>query len=694
MIETWRLDCTHQSLVLVSSLNAMPAIVYYGDRLPDEENLEELAKASQMDVTGGMLDENPSLSICPEASHIFPGQQGMVVRNQEGKLLLPKFKLQSVDHNETHLIITCRDDENSLTYIANFECYDFSNMVVCFAEIKSDEPIHLSWLSAPVFPAPQQASHMFDFSGRWIDEFQINQVPWTMGVHLRENFTGRSGHEHFPGLIIPHQNTTNRSGQAIGFHYGWSGGHRMVAEQLPDGRRQVQFGNASNSELLASTQFKTAPLYVTFSKNGLNGIGKSCQRHVRKYIVKIPPKSEPRPVHYNCWEAVYFDHNIEELKEIASLASKLGAERFVLDDGWFGKRNDDTTSLGDWWLDEVKYPDGLTPLIDHVKSCGMQFGIWFEPEMINPDSETYKAHPNWLLGKADQIQGRQQWVLDMALQEVQNYLFNAISKILTENDISYIKWDHNRVLPYSDAAQIRGTYKLINRLTASHPEVEIESCSSGGGRSDFGMLEHTQRVWLSDSNDAIERLKIQHNSALFLPSKVTGSHVGPRHCHTSGRVLDIELRAWVAASRHMGFEMDPRELDERERKILSEICAWWKDNRHWLMEANILRLDVDDKAIIAEQQLAEDGERFVVFAGMLESSKQILPRPLCLTSLERNAYYEVTLKNKDSAPKLSRGSPFLKHQTLKLSGAYLMQQGLNLPWQFPQNIWVIEGKKL
>jgi alpha-galactosidase len=245
-----------------------------------------------------------------------------------------------------------------------------------------------------------------------------------------------------------------------------------------------------------------------------------------------------------------------------------------------------------------------------------------------------------------------------------------------------------------DAGQTRGSYALLDRLRADFPLVEIESCASGGGRIDFGILSRTQRVWLSDSNDALERLQMQHNAALFLPAAVTGSHVGPRTCHTSGRMLDIEFRAWVAAQRHMGFEMDPRELDAREEDVLRDVTRWWKDNRDWMYAADILRLDAADPAVIAEQQLAADGSRFVVFAGKARTSTQIAPRPLTLTRLDPQARYRITLRNRGSAKALSRGTLALKERALELTGTALMHQGLTLPWSFPESIWVLEGHRL
>lgn len=693
-MQHWRLDDRRQTLVLASTNGRLPQVIYWGAPLPLDDDLATLHAAHAIDVTGGMLDENPDLSICPEAVRSFPGQPGMIVRAQDGTPLLPKFcsTSETVGADSLELIFT--DDTNGLIYTAGFQIDPQTHVITARSMLDARAPVHLHWLSAPVFPASQQADEMIDFAGRWCGEFQPHRTPWSPGIRMRENRTGRTGHEHFPGLIVPERGATNTQGAAQAFHYGWSGGHKMIAEELPDGRRQIQFGHAARMENAPALHFETAPLYAVYSCDGLNGCAVSFQRHLRDRIVTFPNPDRPRPVHYNCWEAVYFDHKLDILKDIASRAARLGAERFVLDDGWFGQRDDDTTSLSDWEVDPRKYPDGLGPLINHVHGLDMSFGIWFEPEMINPDSDLHRAHPDWALGSEDQTLGRQQKALNMALPEVRDFLYDRMSKVLRDNDIEYIKWDHNRVLPMPDASQTRGSYALIDRLRADFPDVEIESCASGGARIDFGILQRTQRVWLSDSNDALERLQMQHNAALFLPAAITGSHVGPRICHTSGRHLDIRFRAWVAAQRHMGFEMDPRELTDDEEAVLTEVTAWWKHNRHWMTSADILRLDSADPAVIAEQQAARDGTRFVVFAGKATTSAQIVPRPLRLTRLDPNALYKVSLINRTSASTLSRGTPALKEGPVTLSGQYLMSHGLTLPWSFPETMWVIEGERL
>lgn len=691
MMKTWHLGDDRQSLVLASRENRLPEVIYWGPALPDGEALEPLAAAAIMDVTGGMVDENAPISISPEASRTFPGQTGLTVRDAEGAVLRPNFVFHSEEQSGNQITLTYADFVCGLTVVFDLSLTAETSLLKLQTRLSSTDDIIVDWLAAPVLPTPAHTDETIEFSGRWCSEFQTRRLPFAPGARVRDNRTGRTDHAHFPGLIVCSHATSNTAGEAYAFHYGWSGGHKMVTEELADGRRQVQFGHASSS-MTKGKSFETAPLYAAFSGTGFNGTAIRFQRHVRTQIVR--DARTPRPVHYNCWEAIYFDHKLEDLKSIADRAAELGAERFVLDDGWFGRRDDDTTSLGDWTIDPRKHPNGLTPLIDHVSSLGMEFGIWYEPEMINEDSDLYRTHPEWILGQKDQTRGRQQLVLDMARQDVRDYLFEQMSAVLGTHKIGYVKWDHNRVLPIVDAAQTEGVYALFDRLRVVFPHIEFESCSSGGGRIDFGILERTQRVWLSDSNDALERQRIQHDAALFLPASVTGSHVGPRHCHTSGRVIGMSLRAWTAAQRHMGFEMDPRELTPQETETLKAVTQWWKANRDWLMSADILCLDTVDPAVIAEIQISEDGQKFAAFAALARPSDQILPFPVRLTGLDPQAFYRVSLANRDEAHHLSRGTPLLKSQDMSVSGQYLMSQGLTLPWRFPETIWVIEGQKV
>lgn len=684
----WRIDTRGQTIALASD-GGIPEVVYWGPRLPKGEDLGQLAVAARNDITGGMLDRLPPLTLSPEPGRAFQGQPGHVLAEADGTPLLPGFAFDRAEATSDRLALVCTAPGLVLTHVLTAQV---TGTITLQTMLEADRPIRVQWLAAPVLPAPQQGE-MIDVHGKWIGEFHLVRTPWSPGIRMREARTGRSGHEHPPYLILAGDGCTNTRGEALALHYAWSGGHRMVAEELPDGRRQVQFGHPLGAETEPGTRFETAELIAAASTEGLNGIGATIQSDIRDRVVRWPDPKRPRPVHYNCWEAVYFDHKLDTLAEIATRAAALGAERFVLDDGWFGRRDDDTTSLGDWTIDRRKWPEGLHPLIRHVQSLGMSFGLWFEPEMVNPDSDLFRAHPDWRLGPEDQITGRHQMALDLALPEVRENLFRQVSAVLAEYPIDYIKWDHNRLLPVVDARQTRGIYDLIDRLRAAHPSVEIESCASGGGRIDAGILARTHRVWLSDSNDALERLRIQHDAALFLPSAVTGSHVGPRHCHTSGRVLPMAFRAWVAAQRHMGFEMDLRELTEDEALTLARVTAWWKQNRDWTMAGCLLRLDSDDPAVTAEMQVSADGDRFVVFAGQAETSRQILPRPLRLAGLEPEARYQVSLLNPEDAPRQSRGPAALKTTPLTLTGRALMTRGILLPVAWPATMWVVEGRK-
>ncbi len=682
----WRIDAGGQTLALATS-GGIPEVLYWGVSLPASEDLAQLANSTRQDLTGGMIDALPSLSLSPEPGRAFSGQPGHLLAEADGTPLSPAFVFHKAEAFAGQMRLHSRAGGLTLTHRITAEK---TGVFTLQTTLTADRPIRVHWLAAPVLPAPQ-TGHMIDVAGKWTREFQLNQVQWTPGIHLREARTGRSGHEHPPYLILADDGCTNTHGTALALHYAWSGGHRMVAEELPDGRRHIQFGAPMGAETTAGKHFQSAELVALCSTAGLNGIGAAFQHDIRDRVIHWPDANRPRPVHYNCWEAVYFRQSLTELSDIATRAAALGAERFVLDDGWFGKRNDDTTSLGDWTIDRSKWPDGLHPLIARVHSLGMTFGLWVEPEMVNPDSDLYRAHPDWMLGPKDQATGRHQMVLDLANPAVRVNLFGQVSAILTEYPIDYLKWDHNRLLPVVDTAQTHGIYDLLSRLRTAHPQVEIESCASGGGRIDAGILAHTHRVWLSDSNDALERLAIQHAAALFLPAAITGSHVGPRHCHTSGRTLSMSFRAWVAAQRHMGFEMDLRELTKAEAATLQKITAWWKANRGWTMAGTIHRLDAADPAVTAEMQIARDGHRFVLFAGQNQTSTQILPRPLRLTGLDPAARYIVTLINPEDAPRQSRGPNALKTGPLTLSGQALMTRGLLLPVAWPATMWVVEG---
>ncbi|SOH94251.1 alpha-galactosidase [Monaibacterium marinum] len=670
MIKCWRLDTATSTLVLVSENDRLPQIIHWGGRLPDGESLIALWRAGMSDVTGGMLDERPQLTVCPMREDVTPAAMGCDVDL--------RLRLTSVQEDAQRLELRFADGDAE--YVLDIAVDPETEVFTLNARLRG---VEAGWLTAPAFPVPPSSEHFVTYGGKWIGEFQEKQVAWTTGAYTREVRDGRTSHEAFPGVLIP-----CGGDEVIAAHLGMSCGHRFVAEQLPDGRRQVQFGPMLGG---IAGEVTAGPLYLTRSQEGIDGITKRLHAHFRKHIMVLADPSRPRPVHYNCWEAVYFDHDPKQLCDIATRAAALGAERFVLDDGWFGRRDDDTTSLGDWVIDPRKWPDGLAPFIQHVQAAGMTFGIWFEPEMVNPASDLYRAHPDWVLGGLDQPLGRNQLVLDMSKPEVCDYLFARIDAVLTAYDIDYIKWDHNRVLPFPDHRQASANYALIDRLRAAHPTVEIESCSSGGGRIDWGILQRTSRVWLSDSNDALERMRIQYMAAPWLPPEITGSHVGPRECHTSHRILPMELRAWVAAQRSFGFEMDLAELTPDETKTLTRVTAWWKDNRDWLHHGTLHRIPTRDPEQFAEMIVSADRSRFAVWVGQRGAPVDVLPDRLRLSGLG-DANYKVRRISAFDGGWLSRGENALKTTEIQLSGTALMAFGVQTPVLTPASIFVLEGE--
>jgi alpha-galactosidase len=674
-----RLDDKTSTLVLEAT-SGLPRVVYFGPRLPEDEDLAALTAAARLDLNGGMLDSLAPLTLCPLGDGHFMGQPGLTAST------LPRFQAE-IRREGQSLFIHAEDQAQGLTYTATLT---LDGVLTASARLQSATPIRVTWLAAPVLPVAPSEGEIIELSGRWVGEFHLERQRFSPGARLREARQGRSGQENPPFALTCSPGASWTQGEVTAYAYGWPGGHRMIAEELPCGRRQIQFGHVTGS-YGEGTDFATATLTVARSDQGLNGVAVQMQAHVRDRLV--PWVRQSRPVHYNCWEAVYFDHDLATLSDMAERAARIGAERFVLDDGWFKGRNNDKSSLGDWEVDRQKWPEGLTPLIDKVHDCGMSFGLWVEPEMVNPDSDLYRAHPDWALGAPDQVTGRYQMVLNLGLAEVQDYLFQKIDAVLRENAIDYLKWDHNRLLPVLDAGQGHGVLTLMARLRAAHPGVEIESCASGGGRIDYGILTQTVRVWLSDCIDALERVRMQAAASLFLPSAVVGSHVGAFHAHTTGRNLPMELRAWVAAMRHMGFESDLTAFSPEDEALLTEVTAWYKANRGWMHGGEIRQMDCEPGRS-AEIQIAKDGSRFVVLAIQTEMPRAQLPLPLRLTGLDPQARYEIRLRNPQSRPNASRGPLALATGPLTLTGRALMTAGVNLPLAWPAQPYVLEGTRL
>ena len=533
-----------------------------------------------------------------------------------------------------------------------------------------DKPFDIGWCAAASWAMPWRTREALSFEGRWSREFQERRVALTLGRYVRENRKGRTSHDTFPGMIVGTQGFGETTGEVWGCHLGWSGNHRMLAETLSDGGRQVQLGELlSPGEVkLAKGATYTSPwAYGAYSAEGLNGLTDRFHRFVRDTLITWPGGSmKPRPVIANTWEAVYFSHDLDRLAALADRAASVGAERFVLDDGWFGGdlsgRDDDTTSLGDWQIDHRKWPAGLHPLIDHVRGLGMEFGLWVEPEMVSPQSDLYQAHPDWALHVPGRRRptARHQLVLDLTLPEAFDHVWQALDTLLKTHEISYLKWDMNRDLAPSasagvpvQSAQTKAVYALIERLRAAHPSVEIESCASGGSRADYGALARTHRVWTSDCNDAHERQRIQRGAARFLPLCVLGCHIGPNPAHTTGGHDRLEFRAITALFGHMGLELNLLDLTQPELDEIAQVISVHKHHRALLHAGRYVRLDDDlEPGCMGHGVVAPDGAEAMYAVVQLDSPetttsppraparpvvRPVLPRSLCLAGPGRGA---------------------------------------------------------
>jgi alpha-galactosidase len=403
----------------------------------------------------------------------------------------------------------------------------------------------------------------------------------------------------------------------------------------------------------------------------------------------------PRPVTLNTWEAVYFAQSPQARRDLADVAADVGVERFVLDDGWFGARRDDTAGLGDWTPSADVWPDGLAPLVAHVTGLGMQFGLWIEPEMVNVDSGLYREHPDWVLAPPRRLppEWRHQQVLDLANPDVSAHLLGRLDSLLAELDIAALKWDHNRDLieAIHDGrpgvhAQTVALYRLLDKLRVRHPGVEIESCSSGGGRVDLEILARTDRVWPSDSNDALERASIQYWTSLLIPPELIGTHVGPPTSHTTGRTHQLDFRAVVALFGHAGIEWDLRDLDAGEREHLRGWVALHRELRGLLHSGRVVRADLADPAALLHGVVASDATDAVFAYVALGSSADTVPPPVRLPGLDPARRYRVAVELRAGPPWTSHAlPPPWTHDGVTLPGSVLGSVGLPLPLVMPEH---------
>lgn len=497
-------------------------------------------------------------------------------------------------------------------------------------------------------------------SGAWSRERHIVRSKLREGSQSIESRRGASGHGQNPFMALVREDTTEMSGDAYGFSLVYSGNFLANAEVDMHSNTRVQIGiNPFDFSwiLEKGEEFQTPEAVLVYSSNGLTGMSHIYHKIYSKRLCRGKYRDKLRPVLINNWEATYFDFNEIKLKEIAKEASKLGVELFVLDDGWFGNRNDDTTSLGDWFVNEKKIKGGLGKLAKDINDMGLKFGLWLEPEMVSPNSELYKKHPDWCIHVQGRIrsEARHQCVLDLSRKEVCDYIIKAVSNILSSAPISYVKWDMNRNmteigsegLPSKRQREtahryMLGLYRILEEITNRFPDILFESCAGGGGRFDPGMLYYMPQTWTSDDTDAIERLKIQFGTSFVYPSICMGCHVSAVPNHQVGRITPIETRAVVAMAGNFGYELDVTKLSEEERDIIKKQIKFYKEIRETIQFGEAYRLlspFQGNKA--AWMNISEDKSEVIVtyIKQFAEPNKE--DKPLKLVNLDANAKYEV-----------------------------------------------------
>ena len=449
---------------------------------------------------------------------------------------------------------------------------------------------------------------MTELTGAWARERAIRRQPLHPGTQAIESLRGASGHFANPVAAFARPNTTESTGEVIGMGLVYSGSYAISAQvdSYDVARLQAGFDDLTfRWHLDVHETFQSPETVLVYTPNGYDGMSQAFHRLVLRHLVRGPWRDRERPILINNWEATYFDFNEEKLVRIASKAKDVGVELFVLDDGWFGERNDDTAGLGDWTPNKERLPDGLGRLSRRINDLGMKFGLWFEPEMVNKESDLYQTHPDWVIHTPGRHEshGRNQYVLNFANSQVVDAIYDQMYRLLSGANISYIKWDMNRNITEAyDITRgaehqgellhryILGVYELHERLLQVFPNLIIEGCASGGGRFDLGMLYYVQQIWASDDSDAVERMRIQYGTSLFYPLASMGAHVSIVPNHQTGRVTPIATRANVAMFGTFGFELDLAQLTEQEYAQVEDQTAFFKRYRKLIHTGSFHRL--------------------------------------------------------------------------------------------------------
>lgn len=508
------------------------------------------------------------------------------------------------------LELLCEDSILKLQIILLYTVFDDTDVITRSVKVvnNGENPVYLTKVLSACIDMDNDGYEIITLHGSWARERAIQCSPIIKGKQGVSSIRGESGHQVHPFMAWKSRTATQESGDVYGMHFIYSGNFMAQIELSQfDSMRAMMGINPDNFcwKLECGESFQAPEVVCVYSAEGLGGMTRALHDLYRNHLIRGEYRNKKRPILINNWEATYFEFDTEKLLDIARQASGLGIEMLVMDDGWFGHRNDDNTSLGDWFVNEEKLKGGLKYLVDEVNKLGMKFGIWLEPEMISPDSELYRAHPDWAIaipGRTGSL-SRNQYVLDLTRKEVRDYVYDMISAVLRSANIEYVKWDMNRQL--SDIGsyglpedrqgelchrQALAVYELQERLTRDFPHILLENCSGGGARFDPGMLYYSPQIWCSDDTDAIERLAIQEGTAMIYPLSTMGAHISDCPNHTVGRVTPFETRGYVALAGTFGYELDVTKIPEEDRKMIPEQVAMYHKYNDLVREGDYYRI--------------------------------------------------------------------------------------------------------
>lgn len=605
--------------------------LYFGRRIKDRERFSHLLEYCRRDMAAYVLPNFSMEHVRQEYPVYGRGdvrQAAMVLRRGNGSHVtgfsfvgheiydgkkplpgLPATYMESGEEGQS-LELRFRDEKLGAEYTLTYTVFAESPAVARSMKITNfgGEKLELDRAMSMCLDLPDAEYEMMDLCGAWARERTPHSHELHCGIQNIGSIRGCSSHQFNPFLALKRPQTTEHSGEAIGFSLVYSGNFLAQVEVDNFHVARVMLGIHPEGfcwTLGRGETFQAPETVIVYSRDGLNGMSQVYHELYRERLARGYWRDKERPILINNWEATYFQFDEDKLLHIADKAKELGVELFVLDDGWFGKRNDDTTSLGDWQANPEKLPEGVKGIAEKITAKGLKFGLWFEPEMISEDSQLYRMHPDWVLADPDypKCASRNQYVLDFSRREIVDYIGEQMEKILSEASVSYIKWDMNRSMSEVFSAgrgreaqgkvmheYILGVYALYERLTQKFPEVLFESCASGGARFDPGMLYYAPQGWISDNTDAVERLKIQYGTSMVYPLSSMGSHVSASPNHQMGRSTSIDMRANVAYFGTFGYELDLNQISAEEQEEVKKQIQFMKTYRRFIQTGRFYRL--------------------------------------------------------------------------------------------------------